>query len=76
MCEMLKLNGGPCDITLSDLIRLCALILMNYRGHRCIAATGAMVVCVFVLSPPKHLMNYKSADLMDLNIETIHFRLL
>ncbi|XP_051224803.2 uncharacterized protein [Lolium perenne] len=43
MYQMLELNAGPDDIQLSDLIRMCALCLMNYGGHRSIAAAGAMV---------------------------------
>lgn len=43
MYQMLELNAGPDDIQLSDLIRMCALCLMNYRGQRSTAAAGAMM---------------------------------
>jgi hypothetical protein len=41
ICEMLKLNAEPHDIYLSDLIRMYALSIVNYKGHRSIAAAGA-----------------------------------
>jgi hypothetical protein len=44
ICEMLKLNAEPHDIYLSDLIRMCASSLVNYKGQIFIAATGATLV--------------------------------